>query len=99
MIYAILYDLTATVAYMAVMATDQPSSTASNVVTTNGSRSPTEGGFTPNWNEEAEQRVEARRNRVQTAAAQNSRPTAQPTTEEIEDDDEERKNFVLNSDF
>ena len=72
------------------MATDQPSSSGNNEVTANGSRSPTEGGFSPNWTEEAEQRVEARRTRVQATANQNSRPPPQPVTEEIEDDDEER---------
>lgn len=85
----------ATVAYpyVAVMATDQTSTSSNNEASANGSRSPTEGGFTPAWSQEAEQRVEARRNRVQVASAENPRthPQPQPVAEEIDDDDEERK--------
>ncbi len=82
--------------YVAVMATDQ-SSNSNNETNANGSRSPTEGGFTPDWSQEAEQRIEARRTRVQVAATENSRPPPQhqPVTEEIDDDDEERE-FIIN---
>ena len=76
--------------YVAVMATDQPS-TSNNETSANGSRSPTEGGFTPGWSQEAEQRVEARRTRVQIAATENPRPQPQPVTEEVDDDEEERE--------
>lgn len=80
----------ATVAYIAVMATDQLP-TSNNEASANGSRSPTEGGFTPAWNQEAEQRTEARRNRIQAATTDVHRapPQPQPITEEIEDDEEE----------
>ncbi len=86
----------ATVAYMAIMATDQSStsnSTSNNETAANGQRSPTEGGFTPAWSQEAEQRTEARRHRVQAAAAEAPRaaPQPQPVTEEIDDDEEESK--------
>ncbi|KAI9555810.1 putative protease presenilin [Daphnia sinensis] len=86
---ALIYS--STVAYIAVMATDQLP-TSNNEASTNGSRSPTEGGFTPAWNQEAEQRTEARRNRIQAAATDVHRapPQPQPVTEEIEDDEEER---------
>lgn len=72
------------------MATDQ-SSTSNNEASANGSRSPTEGGFTRAWNQEAEQRTEARRNRIQAAAtdAHIAPPQPQPVAEEIEDDEEE----------
>lgn len=79
---------------MAVMATDQPSSTnTSNEASANGSRSPTDGGFTPGWSQEAEQRVEARRSRVQAVGAEHPRvpPQPHPVAEEVDDDDEERK--------
>ncbi|XP_059352217.1 presenilin homolog [Daphnia carinata] len=86
---ALIYS--STVAYIAVMATDQLP-TSNNEASANGSRSPTEGGFTPTWNQEAEQRTEARRNRIQAAATDVHRapPQPQPVTEEIEDDEEER---------
>uniref|UniRef100_A0A0P6ET68 Putative Presenilin-2 CTF subunit n=1 Tax=Daphnia magna TaxID=35525 RepID=A0A0P6ET68_9CRUS len=86
---ALIYS--STVAYIAVMATDQLP-TSNNEASANGSRSPTEGGFTPAWNQEAEQRTEARRNRIQAATTDVHRapPQPQPITEEIEDDEEER---------
>jgi len=75
---------------MAIMATDQ-SSTSNNETAANGPSSPTEGGFTPAWSQEAEQRTEARRTRVQAAAAEAPRapPQSHPVTEEIDDDEEE----------
>ncbi|XP_046652470.1 presenilin-1-like [Daphnia pulicaria] len=90
---ALIYS--STVAYMAVMATDQSStsnSTSNNETAANGPRSPTDGGFTPAWSQEAEQRTEARRHRVQAAATEAPRaaPQPQPVTEEIDDDEEER---------
>ena len=82
------------------MATDQSStsnSTSNNETVANGSRSPTEGGFTPAWSQEAEQRIEARRTRVQAAAAEAPRvpPQSHPVTEEIDDDEEEREFLIL----
>lgn len=82
------------------MATDQSSpnnSTTNNETVVNGSRSPTEGGFTPAWSQEAEQRIEARRNRVQAAAAEAPRvpPQPHPVTEEIDDDEEESEFSIL----
>lgn len=82
---------------MAVMATDQVNTNTGNSdATANGSTSPTEGGFTPEWNQEAPQRVEARRHRVRAAAAtpeNNARaqpqPQQAPVSEEIDEDDEE----------
>ena len=94
---ALIYS--STVAYMAVMATDQQQAPPST--TNNGSRSPSDGGFTPGWSQEAEQRVEARRGRVQQQAAaadaNATRPPAQvsqPATDDAEDDDEERTMFL-----
>ena len=82
---------------MAVMATDQSSASNNETSTAaNGSRSPTEGGFSPGWNQEAEQRTEARRQRVHITSEENrsraaSQPQVQqPVTEEVDDDDEER---------
>ena len=82
------------------MATDQSStsnSTSNNETVANGSRSPTEGGFTPAWSQEAEQRIEARRTRVQAAAAEAPRvpPQSHSVTEEIDDDEEEREFLIL----
>lgn len=83
---------------MAVMATDQQ---PTNSGTNNGApSSPTDGGFAPGWNEEAERRAEMRRNRVQQQATTESgrsrtaQPSSsQPLSEEIEDDEEERNLF------
>lgn len=91
---ALIYS--STVAYMAVLATDQQQPATTN--STNGTTSsPTDGGFTPGWDQEAERRVEARRTRIQ-AANETSRPvqaTTQPIAEEVDDDDEERKSFTF----
>lgn len=86
----------ATVAYMAVMATDQPSTTAQprERLPVNGTSPNDEGGFTTEWNEEAQQRVEARRARVQSAAqdgVRNPQYQQQITTENVDEDDDESK--------
>ena len=77
--------------YVAVLAADQ--ATGNNQTTANGGTSPTDGGFTPGWDQEAEQRVQARRTRVQAAAApENPRPPpTQVQQDEVDEDDEERK--------
>merc|ERR1712071_744747 len=70
---ALIYS--STVAYMAVMATDQPSTTIEprQRLPGNGPSPADEGGFSSEWNEEAQQRVEARRARVQAAAQDDGR--------------------------
>merc|ERR1712071_428491 len=77
---ALIYS--STVAYMAVMATDQPSSTTQpreSRASGNGtSPASDEAGFTTDWSQEAQERVEARRARVQV------------TAEDIDEDEDER---------
>lgn len=77
---------------MSVLAADQAPATGSNNEAATGNGSPTDGGFTPGWDQEAEQRVQARRPRVQAAATENPRPPTQPQSnaDEIDEDDEER---------
>jgi len=81
---------------MAVLATDQQQPATTN--SANGTTSsPTDGGFTPGWDQEAERRVEARRTRIQ-ASNETGRPvqvTTQPIAEEVDDDDEERKSCTF----
>jgi len=89
---ALIYS--STVAYMAVMATDQPSTTIEprQRLPGNGPSPADEGGFSSEWNEEAQQRVEARRARVQAAAQDGGRnpqhQQQQITAEDIDEDDE-----------
>lgn len=84
--------------YVAVLAADQ--TPGNNETTVNGGTSPTDGGFTPGWDQEAEQRVQARRTRVQAVAATEN-PARPPTTQaqqnidEVDEDDEERKLHLL----
>ena len=79
---------------MAVMATDAPTVTnSSNNEATVRSRSPSDGGFTPGWSQEADNRIAERRNRVQ-AAAESSVPrvpASQPQPISEYDEDDERK--------
>jgi hypothetical protein len=81
-----------------VLAADQ--TPGNNETTVNGGTSPTDGGFTPGWDQEAEQRVQARRTRVQAVAATEN-PARPPTTQahqnidEVDEDDEERKLHLL----
>lgn len=87
---ALIYSSTVAYPYVAVLAADQ--ATGNNQTTANGGTSPTDGGFTPGWDQEAEQRVQARRTRVQAAAApENPRPPpTQVQQDEVDEDDEER---------
>jgi len=91
---ALIYS--STVAYVAVMATDQPSATSQprERLSANGTSPGDEGGFTSEWSEEAQQRVEARRARVQAAVQDTGRnpqyQQQQITTEDIDEDDDER---------
>ena len=87
---------------MAVMATDQPSTSGTEGRAVSNGTSPTdEGGFTTEWSQTAEQRVAARRNRIQATANENmSNPQPQAiTAEEVEDDDEESRFFSINKSF
>lgn len=75
---------------MAVMATDTPTATnSSNNEATVRSRSPSEGGFTPGWSQEADNRMAERRNRVQTPADSNAPRTTASQPQQISDDDED----------
>ena len=86
---------------MAVMATDQPSTTIEprQRLPGNGPSPADEGGFSSEWNEEAQQRVEARRARVQAAAQDGGRnlqhQQQQITAEDIDEDDESKLNNLL----
>lgn len=81
---------------MAVMATDAPSATNnSKNETTAPSRSPSEGGFTPEWSQEADNRLAERRHRAQQVPVEQSAPRI-PTTQpqpisDVDDDEDERK--------
>merc|ERR1712071_73611 len=89
---ALIYS--STVAYMAVMATDQPSSTTQpreSRASGNGtSPASDEAGFTTDWSQEAQERVEARRARVQVTVQEGGRNPQyqqQITTEDIDEDE------------